>query len=114
MGGSPTSSHNTTSEIPSDDLGSPPREDSTKWQYRWNLHFEDETFPPRKQRGLVHSFLNFVGSNDQDDQGGSATFGVVRNGSNQWQFPQGPGSDSGSDSRSRHNDKGHHHGREHC
>ncbi|KAE8801142.1 hypothetical protein D1007_23247 [Hordeum vulgare] len=110
--GSPASSHSDTSGIPIDDLGSPPRDESAKWHYRWNLHFEDGTFPPRQQRGPVHSCLNFDGRNDQDGPGDGAPSGRSGGGANPWPIPHASGSGGGSDSLSRHGAQGHHHGRQ--
>ncbi|XBH90637.1 hypothetical protein VPH35_082244 [Triticum aestivum] len=54
--------------IPS--VTSPVQEECAKWHYRWNLYFEDGTFPPR--RGPVHSRLTFGGEGGGQGGGGAA------------------------------------------
>ncbi|XBJ27667.1 hypothetical protein VPH35_004898 [Triticum aestivum] len=57
------------SGLPSESSSSQDR--CIKWHYRWNLYYEDGTFPPR--RGPVHSRLNFRGGGGfEDPSGGDA------------------------------------------
>ena len=75
-------SHNNASVIPSD--GSSSSGGPATWGYRWNLEYDDGTFPPPPpSRGPVHSRLRFP--EDRDGNGGaggsgSSSFGGGRDG----------------------------------